>query len=134
MTDELGELKRAYREIKAPPHLGTRIRAEVGNQREERFHWMPIGASALAVVAVVWLLPVLWQQQSQVVSPPSKPSLASLAALAPQKPAVGSPSLTQLRSVSVPKAPTKPQTKNLKPQSILRNEKDLLEDRNNAYI
>lgn len=134
MTDNLENLKQAYREIKAPPYLATRIRAEVAGRATEQFSWKPISAAGIMAIVAVSLLSVMWQQQTRVVAPEMQPSLAALAALAPKKPAVSTPGLSQLRSVKAPSMPVKPRPKNSKPQSNLDNEIEKLEDRDNAYI
>lgn len=132
MTDEFDELKRAYRDVKAPPHLATRIRAEVGDQRVRSHSWMPAGAAIMAVVLVVFLVPYVGEQTPPQSATPSRPSLSAIAALKPDKPAHTSVSMSQLKTVKKPKLPAKPQLKGTKPQTNLDIESDLLEEKNHV--
>lgn len=129
MTDEFDELKRAYRDVKAPPHLTTRIRAEVGDQSARSHSWIPAGATIMAIVLVAWLLPYVGEQTAPPSATPSKPSLSAIAALKPDTPAHTSVSLSQLKTVEKPKLPAKPQLKRTKPQTNLDIESDLLEEK-----
>ena len=134
MNDELDDLKRAYRDINAPPHLATRISANVTGERVRSHAWMPATATLMAVAAIIWMLPLV-MQQSVVTTTPIKPSLSALASLKPAKPAVVAPSLTQLRSVSVPKMPAKPKpARSSKPQTHHRLENDFLKEKDHGYI
>lgn len=124
-------LKGDYRRIEAPPHIQTRIRAEVADRPMRGHRWMPATATALVAVTAVWLLPALWQQPGIDAPRPSKPSLSALAALKPDKPAALSPSLTQLKSVPTPRMPRKPRLKPQKPQTNFEN--DALKEKDHAY-
>ena len=128
--DKLDDLKRDYRAIEAPPHLATRIRAEVADRPLRRHRWMPATATVMVVVTAVWLLPVLWQQQGVDAPRPSKPSLSAIAALKPDKPSAA-PSLTQIRTVPKPRMPSKPQLRPAKPQTNFEN--DDLKEKDHAY-
>lgn len=134
MSKQLDDLKRDYRNIEAPPHMATRIRAEVADKPIRGHSWMPVGATLMAVVAVIWLVPFIGQQVTTTSPPPSKPSLSALASLKPQKPAVAAPSLAKLRSVKTPMMPVKPQLKPTKPQTRFQIENDLLEEKDHAHI
>lgn len=128
--DRLDELKRDYRAIEAPPHLATRIRAEVAERPMRRHRWMPATATAMVAISAVWLLPMLWQQPDVEAPRPSKPSLSAIAALKPDKPAAA-PSLTQLKTVPKPRMPSKPQLRPAKPQTNFEN--DELKEKDHAY-
>ncbi len=132
MNDELDDLKREYRRISAPAQLATRVRAEVADVRVRPYHWMPAAATAMAVVAVVLALPLALQNQTTDLQRPAKPSLSALASLKPAKPTGVAPSLTQLRSVKVPKMPAKPAL--AKPQSNFNHESNYLKEKDDAYI
>lgn len=132
MTDQFDELKQAYRDIKAPPHLATRIRAEVADQRVRSHSWMPAGATVMAVVLVAWLAPFVSQQTETSSSVARKPSLSAIAALKPNAPPRTSVSLSQLKTVKKPKLPARPRLKATKPQSNLESESDLLEEKNHV--
>ena len=136
MSDDLEALKRGYREISAPPHLATRIRAQVADRPAARSHWVPIVTTALAVAAIAWVLPFALQQQVSQVAKPTKPSLSALAALKPNKPKHAAPSLSQLKSVSIPAAPPRPKPRTTVPRSGIGTEleNELLEESNNVYI
>lgn len=132
MSDELKKLKQDYRAIKAPPYLSTRIRAAVADDRKSSHAWMPVMATALAVVAIAWVLPLMMQQQTAVTPRPTKPSLTALASLMPKKPTVTTTSLSQLRTVKVPKLPAKPKT--VKPQANYQIDDELLKENDHALI
>lgn len=129
MNDSIDELKKAYREIKAPAHVATRIHAEVSSRPRRSHSWMPASATVAAVVLVAWLGPYLGEQSSAPPSTPAKPSLSAIAALKPDTPAGTSMSLSQLKTVKKPKLPMKPKLKATKPQTYLKSESDLLEEK-----
>ena len=135
MSDELEKLKRDYQAINAPPHLATRIRASVEDSRTRSSFWMPAAVACTAVVALFWMVPFTTQVANNEVAKPTRPSLAAIAALKPAKPAVSTPSLSQLRSVSVPAMPTKPKAATPpKSQTNKQIENEPLEEKDNAYI
>ena len=105
MSDEVNELKRQYRGIKAPPYLATRIRAEVEGRVAHRRPWLPVVATAAVAAAVI--IPLMLQQQSAQPTPRS-PSIAMLSQMTPGKPAIPAPSLSKVRSVKTPALPRKP--------------------------
>jgi len=130
MTENIDELKEGYRNIEAPSHLATRIRAAVADETVRRHSWMPAGATVMAVVLVAWLAPFVVQLSTTSPTVPSKPSLTAIAALKPDAPARTSVSMSKLRTVKMPKMPSKPQLKATKPQTNLESESDLLEEKN----
>jgi len=135
MDDEFNDLKRDYRAITAPPHLATRIRANIADSRSHSSFWMPAAVTCTAIVALVWILPFTTQVSSDRPATPAKPSLSALAALRPTKPAVPSPSMSQLRSVSVPKMPAKPKpATSSQPQTNYLFENETLKEKNDVYI
>ncbi len=135
MTDELDDLKRDYRAIAAPPHLATRIHASVADSRTRSSFWMPAAVTCTAIVALFWMLPFTTQVSSDATATPARPSMSALAALKPTKPAGPSPSMSQLRSVSVPKMPTKPKTATRsQPQTNYHFENKTLKENDDAYI
>jgi len=133
MTNDIDKLKDGYQAINAPPQLATRVRARVKDTRFRRYNWVPAGATAMAIVAVFWLVPLL-SVQTTSDSAPRKPSLASIAALKPPKPQGAPMSLAQIRTVSRPSMPEKPRIKTTKPQTRLDTENELLEEKDHAYI
>ena len=133
MNDDIDNLRRDYRGIDAPPHLATRIRAEVADRPVRSHSWMPAGATLMVVAAAVWLVPYLAQVQSTAPETPTKPSLTAIATLKPDKPDVRAPNLSQLRSVKRPSMPAKPRMKPVKPQSQFNLENELLEEKDHAY-
>lgn len=138
MSEDIDELKRDYRRITSPPHLQTRIRAEVSEQTHKGHSLLPATAAIIVGIAALWILPFAWQQQSSNLQTPTKPSLSALAALKPVRPSVGTPSLSNVRSVSVPKLPAKPILTPAKPQSNIDPSFDLkntdLEEKHHAHI
>ena len=137
MTDDLEELKKDYQNVEAPPHLATRIRAEVGDRTYRNRAWLP--AAVTMVFAVGIALPFLWQQttpqpptDSSRTTQPATPSLSTLASLAPERPKVSTPSLSQLRSVSVPRLPPRPQINTPRPQSSLDTEHENTQENDHA--
>ena len=133
MTNDIDKLKDDYRAIKAPPHLATRVRAQVKDTRFRRYNWVPAGATAMAIVAVFWLVPLL-SVQTTSDSALRKPSLTSIAALKPTKPQGTPINLAQIRTVSRPSMPERPRIKTTKPQTRLDTENELLEEKDHAYI
>jgi hypothetical protein len=132
MNERLDELKKAYRDIAAPPHLATRIRAEVGDRPIRRRAWIPAGATTLAVLALAFLAPYIAQQSATTTSVPNKPSLVALATLKPDKPAGTPTSLSRVRSVTRPKMPAKPRPDAQKPQTKLDTETEFLKENDHA--
>ena len=146
MTNDLDKLKRDYRDIEAPPQLAARIRAEVGDRTYRSRPWLP--AAVTMVLAIGIALPFLWQQttprppeqasqasqtsQTSRASQPSSPSLSALTSLTPDKPRVAAPNLSQLRSVSTPRMPPRPQLKPRRPQSSLDTEHENLQEKDHA--
>lgn len=131
MNKELDQLRHEYRNIKAPPHLATRIRANVGTAPRRSRRWVPAAAATVLVAAVVWLSPLVDQTTSES---PVKPSLSALAALKPEKPAVRTPGLSKLRSVSVPRMPAKPKLDSTKPQTNKTDDLGILKEKDHANV
>lgn len=133
MKYEIDDLKEDYRSIKAPPHLATRVRAEITVLAVRRRNWVPAGATIMAVVAVVWLTPFI-AQLSSTDAQPSKPSLTAIASLKPEKPKGTTVSLTKIRTVKRPVLPTRPRLKTTKPQTRFDTENDLLKEKDHVFI
>lgn len=134
---ELDQLKRGYRDIHAPVHLATRIRTAVAGRGARSHRWISVTAAA-AIVAVAWLLPNLLQRQPAVSPGASRPSFSTLAALRPATPAVKTPGLSQLRSVTMPAMSPRPQLKphpeSTKPQTRLHIDDAYLEEKDHAHV
>ena len=129
MNDDIDELKRDYRAITAPPHLATRINASVAGSRTRTRFWIPAAVTCSAIIALVWMMPDTNRATPDAIA---KPSMSALAAL---KPAVPPPSLSQLRSVSVPRMPTRPMVAAPpQPQTNHQKENRVLKEKNNEYI
>ena len=137
MTDDIDKLKQDYRAVEAPPHLATRIKAEVTERPDRNRAWIP--AAVTMVFAMGIALPFLWQQTtidppagtSRTTQPPT-PSLSALASYTPARPKVSTPSLSQLRSVPVPRLPPRPQLNTQRPQSSLDTEHENSEEKHHA--
>lgn len=131
MNDDLNGLKQAYRDIKAPPHVATRIRANVADRSRRPRYWIPSAISAAAAIAIVMFLQNV-PKPEPVDARPVKPSLSMLASLKPEKPANVDTSFTRLRSVQLPPMPAKP--KPAKPQSRFRIDHELPKEKDHALI
>lgn len=146
MTRGLEQLKRDYRNLRAPAYLATRIGAEVAARGAGSRWWIPVTAAATAIVAVVWLVPNFSQQPPPVSAGASTPSFSTLAALRPATPSVKTPGLSQLRSVTMPALSARPylqrqpesqpksQPRTDKPQSRIFIEDACLEEKNHAHV
>ncbi len=137
MTEDLDKLKQDYQATEAPPHLATRIRAEVANRPDRNRAWIP--AAVTMVFAMGIAIPLLWQQtttnppaESSRTAQPTTPSLSALASYTPERPKVSTPSLSQLRSVPVPRLPPRPQLNTQRPQSSLGTEHENPEEKDHA--
>ena len=142
MNDDFDTLKRDYRAVDAPPHLATRIRAEVADRPDRNRAWVP--AAVTMSLGIMLAIPFLSQQtgtqppaqsptQTQTQSAtPTKPSLSALASYTPERPSVPTPNLTQLRSVPVPTLPPRPQLNTQRPQSSLDTEHENLQENDHA--
>ena len=131
MNDDLNELKQAYRDIKAPAHLATRIRATVGSRTHRARYWIPSAISAAAAVVIVMFLQNVPEPET-VAAQPLKPSLSALSSLKPDKPANVDISFARLRSVPKPRMPAKP--KPVKPQSRFQIEYEVFKEKDHAHI
>lgn len=131
MNDELDNLKKHYRDIEAPPYLASRVRASVADKPRRSHLWLPAATLTALAAAAVWIIPFGEQPSADL---PRKPSLSALASLKPEKPAVGTPSLSQIRTVSVPKMPVKPTVKPAKPQTNSINEPKILKEKDHANV
>ncbi len=115
MADQLQQLQRDYRSIEAPPWLAARIQARLPRRASRRFAWLPAAAVvALALVALLLFRPAEPPQRLAGLGP--APSLAALSRVMADKPALRSPSLTQLRSYRTPALPQKPRSRAARPR------------------
>ena len=133
MSDDLEKLKKDYRAIRAPAHLATRILAETRDR--PRRSWLPAAATVAVAVAAVTVAPILLQQQAGEDSVAPKPtSLSSLSGISASKPKVKAPSLSSVKSVTLPALPKKPAPKTDKePQSFFDIETEHMKEKHNAY-
>lgn len=132
MNDQIDNLATEYRDIEAPPHLLTRIRADVRDRPSRKHGWLPAGATMMAVLAAIWLLPDSGQQPAPTATA-TKPSLTAIASLRPRKPTGTIVSLTRVRTVKRPPLPAKPRLESNKPQTKLKLEIDLLKEKDHAH-
>ena len=135
MSDETRKLKRDYQDIKAPPYLAARIRAETASRDLPRRSWLPAAATVAVAVAAVTITPMLLQQQAGNEAAAPKPtSLSVLSGISSQKPALQAPSLSKVKSVPVPALPKKPRPNSRKqPQSYFDIEDEHLKEKDHAY-
>ena len=122
MTTELDDIARDYREIRAPEYIAARVRAETADRAVQGQRWLPAAAAATVAVAVLAMLPTLWQSEDANVVVPVKPSLSAIAAFKIDKPAVTPPSLSKIRTPSAPPMPSKPEPGSDAEQGRLRFE------------
>ena len=135
MSEDIDKLKQDYREIRAPEHLATRIRAEVADRDSPRRSWLPTLVPIAVAVAAVTVAPLLMQQQTGDESVAPKPtSLSTLAHVSSQKPAMPVPSLSKMKSVKVPTLPRKPRPDSEQsPQTYFDIEDENLKEKDHAY-
>jgi len=135
MSEDIDKLKQDYRDIRAPGHLGTRIRAEVADRDLPTRSWLPALAPIAVAVAAVTVAPLLMQQQpgDETVAP--KPtSLSSLTRVSSLKPEMSTPSLSKMKSVTVPALPRKPKPDSEQtPQSYFDIEDENFKENDHAY-
>ncbi|MFQ6007102.1 MAG: hypothetical protein ACE5OQ_16550 [Woeseia sp.] len=131
MRDDLDQLKRDYRRIKAPPYLAARIRAQAAEAPAYRRRWRPAIAAVAVAVAVIVLAPLLQKEPSTQTTRSS--SLTMLSRIAPHKPVVPAPSLSRVRSVTSPALPSRPLLKPT-PKSQTFFDTDVLKETDHAYI
>lgn len=114
MNEDIEALRRDYRAVTAPPQLRRRIHARVAAPRRHHPRWLPALGLAAAALAAAWVLTLVPRHEA---GPPASPSLSALASLAPERPPGTAPSLTRMKTVSLPAPPrrpepTEPSTKN----------------------
>ena len=133
MSDDLRKLKQDYQAVRAPAHLATRIRAETRDSPLRS--WLPAAATVAVAVAAITVAPVLLQQQAnQETIAPKPTSLSSLSGVSSNKPKMKAPSLSSVRSVTVPALPKKPKPKtNKEPQSYFETETEHMKEKHHAY-
>ncbi len=105
---EIRDLKHCYRSIEAPPYLSSRIRARIQNEQATKHFWRPALAAIAFFVAIFGLLPFIANKESVSTVEPILPSMTSLSRLTADYPTSISPSLSHLRSVSMPAMPARP--------------------------
>ena len=135
MSEDIDKLKQDYRGIRAPKHLATRIRAEVADQVRPRRSWLPALVPVALAVAAVTVAPLLMQQQSGDETVAPKPtSMSSLTRVSLLKPEMSTPSLSKLKSITVPALPRKPKPDSEQtPQTYFDIEDENLKEKDHAY-
>ena len=133
MNDDILKLKRDYQDIEAPAYVATRIKAEVTNRKMHRRSRRPAMATVAIVVAALTVTPVLLNHQTTESVEPSPTSLSVLSSVAANKPAMQIPSLSKVKSVSMPAMPSKPTpTTDEEPQTLFETEDNPLEEISHA--
>ncbi len=117
MSNELEKLARDYRDVKAPPYLATRIRAEVANRPVRNHGWLPVATTAVLAAAIIGLGPMFWNSAGGPDAHPATPSLTTLASIKVEKPSAVSPSLSKVRTFKAPRMPAKPKATGPKEQT-----------------
>lgn len=108
---ELEKLSSDYRAIKAPPDLASRVQAHIDMRYTSRGWWLPaLGAVATLAGVAIFLLTLSSPRESNSVVA-HIPTLSTVAKIKLQKPAALLPSLANLRNVSTPTMPAKPNIK-----------------------
>jgi hypothetical protein len=133
MNDQIEQLKRHYRDLRAPQDLARQVQRRLADQPAQghvRWPAVAAGAAALIVAVILWIRPADVPQQLAVNQTMAKPSLSALASMSLTRPAVAAPSLSSLRSVKVPRLPDKPRQVDLPKKS--RNDTDFMKEKNHA--
>ena len=135
MSEDIDKLKRDYQAIRAPAHMATRIRAETRERVRPRRSWLPAIATVAVAIAAVTVAPVLLQQQAgDETAAPRPTSLSSLSGISSNKPKIKAPSLSSVKSVTVPALPKKPRPADEKePQSYFDTETEHMKEKHHAY-
>ena len=135
MSDDIDKLKRDYQDMRAPAHLATRIRAEVADRGQPRRSWLPAMTTVAVAVAAITITPILLQRQSaEEIATPKPTSMSSLTRLSLLKPEMSTPSLSKLKSVTVPALPRKPKADSEQtPQTYFDIEDENLKEKVHAY-
>lgn len=133
---ELEKLSSDYRAIKAPPDLTSRVQAHIDTRYASRGWWLPaLGAVATFAGIAIFLLTLSSPRESNSAVA-HMPTLSMVAEIKLQKPAALLPSLANLRNVSTPAMPTKPNiTRSPKPSNEIIHDAQLSrkKERENAY-
>jgi hypothetical protein len=135
MSENIDNLKRDYREIRAPEYVATRIRAEVADPDTPTRSWLPALAPIAVAVAAVTVAPLLMDRQTDEDTIAPRPtSMSTLTRLSSLKPAVSTPSLSTMKSVKVPALPRQPKPdSNKKPQTYYDIKDEHLKEKDHAY-
>lgn len=135
MSEDIDKLRKDYREIRAPEHFATRIRAEVADRDSPRRTWLAVLAPVAVAVAAVTVAPLLMQKQAGDESATPKPtSMSTLTRVSSLKPAVTAPSFSNMKSVKVPALPRKPKPDSEQaPQTYFDMKDENLKETNHAY-
>lgn len=136
MTDDINELRRQYQAIKAPPNLARQVQTKLVSQSSASRGWWPVAATAAACLALLVAVP-LWLQHpaEQQAAIPRTPSLSVLSRVAAARPAVVTPNLNRLRSVSPPAPPPRPMLRpSFTPPSKDDMESHLMEEPSHDYV
>ncbi len=131
MTEQLDDLAREYREVRAPATVATRVRAEVRDRRAPRFGWVPIASTAALAAVLAGALPMLWQSTAVTPEQATRPSLSRLASLKVERPDSVSPSLSKLKTVKAPAMPARPSR--VPPKEQTNTEIEFLEEKDHAH-
>ncbi|MGI9287065.1 MAG: hypothetical protein ACR2P1_16900 [Pseudomonadales bacterium] len=133
---ELEKLAGDYRAIKAPPDLASRVQVQLDERYASRGWWLPaLGAVATLAGVAIFLLTLSPPRESNSVVA-HIPTLSTVAKIRLQKPAALLPSLTDIRNVSTPAMPAKPNiTRPTKPSNEINHDAQLnrKKERENAY-
>mgnify|MGYP001814317858 CR=1 FL=1 len=119
--DTYAERRRQYQAVRAPVGLETRIKAQARDLPQGRGWvnaWRPITAGLALMLGLVAVSPLLLNDNTEVATgTPPLPSLTALSRSMPSKPTASMPSFSQLKSLSAPKLPSRPNPAEAAPQS-----------------
>lgn len=135
MSNDISELKEQYRRVKAPAALAARVRAAVDEAPQRGSLWMPATATVFALALLAGILPLLMDvpdSQPAATDKQRRPSLSALATMMPKKPPGRSTSLARLRTISKPKMPSKPVSK--EPQANNPNNDEIFKEKTHVLI
>ncbi len=108
LDPELEELRQSYRDLKAPAHTAARVVAAADPQPRPRGSLRLAYAGAALVVGALVLLPFITVRESGTDTVSMLPSLNAVSRAMPSKRALPTPSLTGIRSVTLPAMPKRP--------------------------
>lgn len=108
LDPELEELRQSYRAIRAPANTAARVLSTAQAQTRPRGSLRLAYAGTALVVGILAVLPFMTLRESAPDQLSMLPSLTAVSRAMPAKSGVSTPSLSRVRSVSMPAMPKRP--------------------------